>query len=157
MFKYLFVQGLVSFLICHLFYISLYITETKEKEVRKRLTLRQEILITIPYFVFAIAILGFLYPHLGEMKVPVVSYAVIIIIMGRLTWLRYSKTTSMSFKMVMIGAILFVISDFSIAIDRFVYKAKINYLIIGVSYLAAQYLIIHGIIEGNKKGKTKRD
>ena len=25
------------------------------------------------------------------------------------------------------------------------------------TYLVAQYLLIHGLIEGNKKGKTKRD
>ena len=62
-------------------------------------------------------------------------YATIIITMSRLTWLRYPKTTSKSFKWVMIGAIIFVTSDLSIAVSTFVYPSVYWAVFINYTYL----------------------
>jgi len=68
-------------------------------------------MISLPYMAFAAVILVNLVPNLGDLKGPVIAYAVIIITMARLTWYRYPRTTIKSFGWFMIGAFVFVLSD----------------------------------------------
>ena len=114
-------------------------------------------MISLPYMAFAAVILVNLVPNLGDLKGPVIAYTVIIITMARLTWYRYPRTTIKSFQWFMIGAFVFVLSDLSLAIDKFMYASEYWRFFIRATYLIGEFMIIHGIIEGNKKGKNKRD
>jgi len=38
-------------------------------------------------------VINFLEPYLGKFKLPVNIYAIVIITMGRLAWIRFSRTT----------------------------------------------------------------
>ena len=93
----LFIYGLMSFLVCHLLYITIYISEANKPNLREPISAMKKVLITLPYLAFLAIALFFLYPHLGDLTVPVCIYAVTIILMARLTWLRYARTTLKSF------------------------------------------------------------
>ena len=57
--------------------------------------------------------------------------------------------------MVVFGTIIFIISDLTIAVNKFVYPNDSWKFLIKFTYLMGQNLIIHGFIEGNKKSEYK--
>ncbi|MBI4763488.1 MAG: lysoplasmalogenase [Deltaproteobacteria bacterium] len=75
----LFVQGLVSFLIAHLFYILAF---------SKGRNLRLKTLSWLPFLLLGVLIYGFMLPSLGEMTIPVLFYMIVILTMG---WRAYTR------------------------------------------------------------------
>jgi len=67
--------------------------DLREKDQRPKLSVAQEILITIPFLVACTLLLGILYPHLGRFAIPVLVYGMTLASMCRVSLLRYSKTT----------------------------------------------------------------
>jgi len=88
-----------------------------------------------------------LFPVLGEMKMPVVVYSMTITGMALAALHRYQKTTAKSFWMVMGGALIFMLSDSMIAINKFLEPIPSANVLIMLTYIAAQYLIISGLIK----------
>jgi uncharacterized membrane protein YhhN len=60
---------------------------------------------------------------------------------------RIDKVKKKSFWLVLAGAILFVISDSAIAINKFSYHFEYSGIVIMSAYIVAQYLIVTGYIE----------
>jgi uncharacterized membrane protein YhhN len=87
-----------------------------------------------------------LYPVLGDMRIPVVVYAVTITSMVLNALFRYGRTTATSFGLVMAGAILFMISDSILAINRFLDPVSHASGWVMLTYILAQYLIIRGLL-----------
>jgi uncharacterized membrane protein YhhN len=58
------------------------------------------------------------------------------------------QTTHKSYSFVLIGAILFIISDSLIAINKFAYSIPLSGLWVMATYIAAQYLIVEGVLLG---------
>jgi uncharacterized membrane protein YhhN len=67
---------------------------------------------------------------------------------------RIDKVKKKSFWLVLAGAILFVISDSAIAINKFSYKFEYSGLVIMSTYIVAQYLIVTGYINQFSKQET---
>ncbi len=127
----LFVFGLLSFLVAHLFYISAFV---------KRKT-SNAILPAIVLLLFAGGYYYFLYPGLGEMSIPVLIYIVVITIM---VWSAFAQRTYNEFaKFASWGALFFLFSDSLIAYTKF--HASIDYsrYLIILTYWLAQYLIYY--------------
>ena len=130
-----FVPGLVAFLIAHLFYSAAFASEISA-------------LIwwpLIPLVIFGIIIFLILAPALGKLKVPVLIYVVVILIMAWLAWERLIQSGQSGALLASIGAILFIISDTILALDRFrgTFKpARASNL---TTYFAAQLLIAGSI------------
>ena len=128
----IFIIGLILFLIAHLFYIRAFTSQGGFS-----LSLRQ----LVPFVLFGIGIYILLLPGLGDMKIPVLVYLMIILTMG---WqalgnmIRGKKRYAM---LAFIGALLFMISDTFIAIDNFYYKFENWRIIIISTYFAAQCLL----------------
>jgi uncharacterized membrane protein YhhN len=80
------------------------------------------------------------------MKLPVILYAIIILTMLTAAINRKDKVNKVSFYLVLAGAILFVISDSSIAITKFSHPFKSSVIVIMSTYVVAQYLIVIGYI-----------
>jgi uncharacterized membrane protein YhhN len=60
-------------------------------------------------------------------------------------------TNIKSYGFVLIGAILFIISDSLIAINKFAFSIPLSDLWVMSTYIAAQYLIVQGVLlERNK-------
>ena len=136
-----FILGLVSFLIAHLFYISAFTYRSKIRHAPWTL---------IPFVIYGILIYVILSPYLGAMKLPVAAYIVVILVMGWRAWERWSQTSEKSALLAFIGAVLFIISDSILALNRFREPFAVARALNLSTYFAAQWLIALSI---SKKAK----
>ncbi len=143
----LFVPGLLCFLTAHVFYIVLFISRLKPA----RLTSLGLLLTYAFIVVFGLLLVFYLYKDLGEMKVPVMIYATVILSMLAAGFTRDKSFGSRGSRLVLAGAILFVISDTILAVNRFGHSFSMAGALIMVTYLSAQYLIVRGVIEDEIK------
>jgi uncharacterized membrane protein YhhN len=141
---YLFIGGLASFLITQLIYMIAF-SLPKGKNIMFTTRVYQIILVIL----YGAIMLYFLYRSLGDMKVPVIAYTVIILLMLLSALNRYGKVNGLSYILVVIGAMLFVISDSLIAVNKFHMKINFAGVMIMITYVTAQYLIVLGCIRQN--------
>jgi len=109
--------------------------------------------LVIPVLVFGIGLIYFLYGDLSGMRIPVIIYAIVILFMLAGAINRIEKVNRQSYFLVLTGAILFVISDSLIAINKFSFHFEYSGIVIMSTYLAAQYLIVTGYIKQSKTMK----
>lgn len=143
-FEGLFVFGLGAFLIAHIFYIVAYNTaKTGEVMAESTTFIRTRIIFLV--FIGA-ALVYLLYPILGALLIPVIIYTVVIIAMAITAVMRKGRTVDRSFIMVYSGALLFIMSDSMLAINKFLNPLVQARLMIMATYIAAQLLIVKGIL-----------
>jgi uncharacterized membrane protein YhhN len=130
-----FVAGLAAFLIAHLFYIAAFVSEITA------LTWWS----VIPFVIYGIVIYIVLAPALGRLKPVVLIYAVVILIMAWLAWERWSQTGQSGTVLAAVGAVLFVISDTILAINRFRGAFRPARALNLITYFAAQLLIASSV------------
>lgn len=135
-----FVYGLISFLIAHIFFIK--ITST----FMKKISFQKAILGSTPFVIFLTSFLLLLKDNLGEMLLPVIIYGFVISLFGAITFLNYLQNKSTPNLWLFLGAVIFMVSDSIIAINRFYEPGEINQLLIMITYIVAQYLICKAII-----------
>lgn len=144
-----FLSGLASFLIAHILYIVIFNKESKKVKTvsNKKITLISSVVFTA----FYIFLMYFLFPSLGEFMAPVLVYGLVICLMGIFAMIRYQKVNALSFMLVTAGAIIFIISDTTIAINKFIYLGDLPFAqsIIMITYTIAQIMISTGIIRNN--------
>lgn len=138
-----FLYGLAAFLLGHLFYIVSFIKFVRIQSNGKALAL----LFYLLPLSYAILLLAMLYPQLGDMMIPVFVYGIVISIMCGVAMWRWHKTDEASFSYVIMGAILFIISDSIIAINKFHTAFEWSGLLIMATYIIAQYLITVGLMK----------
>lgn len=134
-----FLAGLGSFLLSHLFYTLVFL-DKRNKE-------KTPILFPTLIVVYAISLLFILKNGLGNLVIPVVIYVFAILSMAIAAILRKGVVTSFSYKLALIGALLFVISDTFIAINKFYTTLTNEHFLIMSTYALAQYCIVMGIIK----------
>ncbi|TDQ11657.1 lysoplasmalogenase [Pedobacter metabolipauper] len=150
-----FMYGLIAFLICHIFYTrAFYLDFLSAPELDKkgaRIAILLCAALSITYYLFIRA-------HLGAMKLPVLAYTIIISIMMMMAAFRNQRVNSLSFKLILAGAVLFVISDGVLAWYKFVDpNLTLARTVVMATYMAAQYLITLGAVERQLLLKDERD
>jgi len=140
--QFSFVPGLILFLLAHIMYLSVFFLTPGKSVI---FSSRKYLL--IPVFLYGAGLLFFLYNDLGDMKIPVIVYSIIILTMMAGAINRMSKVNLCSFRLVLAGAILFLISDSCIAVNKFSLQIPSSTLVIMSTYLLAQYLIIMGYLK----------
>ncbi|MFN3940700.1 MAG: lysoplasmalogenase, partial [Chitinophagales bacterium] len=135
-----FIAGLAAFLLAHIFYIIAFLQLVDEKPVSFQWKY------AAPLIIFCFLLLGFLYNGLGEMRFPVIAYAVVITVMGIAAMHRIGRTAKYSFSFVLTGALFFIASDAMIAINKFQTPFQYASFLIMTTYIAAQYLIVSGCV-----------
>ncbi|REA63132.1 lysoplasmalogenase [Dyadobacter luteus] len=138
----LFIPGLGSFLLMQICYILIF-----QKQISAGKFSTRSLVIGIPFLTCAFALYFLLFPELPDllMRFAVAIYALSIAMMTWLAALRRSFVSTKSYQLVLIGAILFMISDSCIAIDKFLVAIPFRTLWIMGTYAAAQYLIVTGL------------
>lgn len=126
-----FIAGLVAFLIAHLFYIAAFASETGSLMWWP----------IVPLFVYSIVIYSVIAKSLGKQKIPVIFYFLVIMIMAWLAWERWALTGQTASLLAFVGALLFVISDTILAVNRFGKEFVSSRLFNLSTYFAAQWLI----------------
>ncbi len=134
---YFFIGGLVAFLIAHMMYILVFL---EKRKLDKSIGLYMSFLI-----IYAIGLFAILKNGLGEMLIPVIFYIMIILAMATTAFMRKNNVNKLSFNLVLIGAILFVISDSLLAINKFYLPFKFANTGIMITYALAQLFIVFGI------------
>ncbi len=133
---YYFILGLGSFLLAHLSYIFVFSEKTKFNLLR--------VLLFATYGIF---MLYYIMSHVSNaFKIPVFAYISIITLMGIMAASR--KSNPKSYQLVLLGVILFAISDSLIGIDKFVNPIPFASFWIMTTYVTAQYFITKGILHG---------
>ncbi|WP_445721948.1 lysoplasmalogenase [Flavobacterium sp.] len=134
-----FLFGLGSFLLAHLFYSRSFYTLSNTP-------LRLNYRLLLPILVYLMLFLTLLFPHLNELKIPVVFYAITISFMLYMGYNTRKTITPIAFKNLFFGALLFVVSDSVLALHLFVFRSKFMELLVMITYVLAQYFLIQGMI-----------
>lgn len=135
-----FLLGLSSFLIAHIFYIVFF------HQVRTREKVKNNTWMVVAVVVYYAALISLLSAHLGDMKVPVLIYGVVISFMFMLALHMLFIKNNVAGKWMMLGALLFVMSDSILAINRFYQAFEMAGILIMITYGIAQLFIVEGAI-----------
>ena len=134
-----FLVGLASFLVTQLLYTIAFFSTPGQHTLFFR-----KIYLIIPVAGYGWGILRLLSGGLGEMRWPVTVYTVVILSMLSAAINREMKVNKQSYLLVLAGAVLFVLSDSLIAVNRFAEPFELARIAIMSSYITAQYLIVLG-------------
>ncbi|WP_412561238.1 lysoplasmalogenase [Winogradskyella sp. MIT101101] len=137
--SHFFTVGLIAFLLAHIMYILVFLKHRNQKQ--------SAVGFIIMLLIYASGLFYLLKDGLGEMLLPVTIYMLIILGMATSAFLRQGKVNTLSFKLVFIGAVFFMISDSILALNKFYQPIPLSNINIMVTYALAQYLIVLGILK----------
>ncbi|MBS1489070.1 MAG: lysoplasmalogenase [Bacteroidetes bacterium] len=138
-----FILGLGSFLGAQVLFI---ITYQKFCWSGEGLNGPQKIRAAFPVLLAATGLVTVLYPSLGALKIPVMVYALVLAWMVVQSFFRYGRTSSASFWSISFGALLFLVSDSLLALNKFHQPVPLAGVGIMTTYLAAVFWIVKGAI-----------
>ncbi len=144
-FKDLFIPGLACFLLAHVMYLVVFF-----KTPGSNVIFKKKWYLLIPVVLSGTCLIFYLYNDLASMKIPVILYSLVILTMLTGAINRLEKVNRPGYYLVLAGAILFVISDSAIAINKFSHPFDSAGIVIMMTYILAQYLILIGFIKQNK-------
>jgi len=135
-----FLLGLSAFLVAQVFYIVFF------HNIRMREYIRGNALLLLLVIVYYSVLINVLAPYLGNMKLPVRIYGVVLSFMVMLamhTMLGKNKKAALWMTM---GAILFVVSDSLLAVNKFFSGFNNAGVVIMLTYGLAQLFITEGAV-----------
>ena len=138
-----FIGGLISFLMAHILYIFYYF---RSSEIVAEKKLKNKFVFILLILIYGIIFCLLLNDRLGALKVPVFLYTTVLLSMNIFALNRYGKVNDKSFKLIMIGALCFALSDSLLAINKFLLPIPLAGVWIIATYATAQYLITQGVL-----------
>ncbi|MFN4145297.1 MAG: lysoplasmalogenase [Runella sp.] len=143
----LFVAGLGSFLVMQLCYIVAF-WQTLSAEAKRNLK-HKGWKYALPFAMYGLVFLTISHDPINKQSPslwpPVVGYAVCLCSMGIAAAFRFNTTEARSYQWVLWGAVLFILSDSLIALNKFWQPFEASTLLIMTTYAAAQWLIVWGM------------
>jgi uncharacterized membrane protein YhhN len=127
-----FLSGLISFLLAHLSYIAAFSTPQG---------VRFSSWWIAPGTVYALVLLWLLRGKLGSLRRPVLAYILVILTMVGQALERYAAVGTEAALYAGVGAVLFVLSDSALALNKFRGRYKPADAAVLGTYYAAQWLI----------------
>ena len=134
-----FMLGLMSFFLAHVFYCWVFFSVRNSK-------INPIALIFLLIF-YAFGLFYLLKNNLGDLLIPVIFYILVILLMVISAFLRQKNVSRKSFIFVFIGAILFVISDSILALNKFYMPLPFSSFSIMLTYGLAQFFIVLGLLK----------
>jgi uncharacterized membrane protein YhhN len=135
-----FIFGLVAFLVAHIFYILFY------EDIIRLENLKKNYWLFIPVLIYYAVLIYILSPNLGDMKLPVRIYGVVISYM-LIQALQVGRIRNRPAAVLMItGAVLFITSDSILALNKFYKPFGYAGILIMLTYGIAQLLITLGAV-----------
>ncbi|NQX85614.1 MAG: lysoplasmalogenase [Flavobacteriaceae bacterium] len=136
-----FIGGLIAFLLAHIMYIIVFLKQ------RDKHTSVQPI--TLILLLYGAGIFYMLKAGLNTLMIPIIVYMLVILSMAVTAFMRKGKVSKTSFTMVFLGAILFLISDSILALNKFYEPMYSSGITVILTYGIAQYLIVLGLLKQN--------
>ena len=149
----MFGPGLGSFLLMQVCYIGAFWQEIRA--AKGRLSERRIALILLPFVAYAGVFLLYLdapfhrTPGTQGLWGPVIFYVACLCSMAVMAALRPNTGPVSNYQRVLLGAVLFVLSDSAIAVNKFALPFFGASVVIMATYAAAQYLIVTGVVLAN--------
>ena len=140
-----FITGASSFMIGHFFYIYVFIRQAGDLQVFLEHPVFTAIAL-MPYIGYLVFLKKFLGHNISSIFYAAAAYISILALMSYTALLRVWNVSTGSFLLTYTGSIMFIASDTLITIRNFKRKFKGIGTIIVVTYIAAQLLIIGGLI-----------
>lgn len=134
-----FLIGLGAFLIAQLLYAFI-LAKASFKSIRFELKPLTPLLLYAGLLLFALV------RNAGEMTPAVVVYGICIMTMLGVARLRRWGTNTESYKLAFLGALLFVISDSILALNKFVFEIPVASFFVMGTYVVAQYYLMKGVL-----------
>lgn len=134
-----FILGLCAFLVAHLFYIYTF------HEIRTQRQIMGKWYVAIIVAIYYFLIINLLLPYLGGLKYPVIVYGLVISFMLLVAMHLYDLKDNLTARYLLTGAILFVVSDSVLAINKFYQPYPWGGWAIMVTYVLAQWLLVKGL------------
>lgn len=134
----LFMIGLVVFLIAHIIYIVLFL--------KSSIISKKSIPLIIPVIIYSLALLWLFRNIEGFMKYGVFLYIIIISAMTCAAAFFRNNRKGIISLLPFIGAVVFMISDTVIALNKFLIPFEFYYMINLSTYFLAQLLIVSGFV-----------
>ena len=145
----LFLVGLLAFLVTHVLYT---IAFNKVEQPDTDPILPRQLWKVAPLMFYMAALFYFLIPAISVnekthgLLMPVVVYGVVIANMVAFAINRFGRVSIQSYRWVTIGALLFMLSDSIIAINKFLNPISSASVFIMILYIAGQFLIAKGML-----------
>ena len=136
-----FMAGLGSFLITHILYIIYFVRN--RASARSLLSAKPWLVVLVGLYCAVLYMV--LLPDLGTLMLPVLIYAVVIGCMLLASLHAYNKWMIPANRYLVTGALLFVVSDSILAINKFSVPIPAGGALVMLSYCAAQYYIVTGV------------
>jgi uncharacterized membrane protein YhhN len=135
-----FLFGLSAFLLAHIFYIVFF------QQVRTRENIKSNIFFLFIVVAYYAGLIIWLSPFLDDMKLPVRIYGIVISFMLLLALHMLFSRNKEAGRWMMSGAVLFVLSDSILAINKFYQPFEPANILIMLSYGLAQLFIVQGAV-----------
>jgi uncharacterized membrane protein YhhN len=131
-----FLAGLVSFLCAHLLYILAFSSGGAAGGVYPK-----SIVAFVLLGLYGTALYAYLYRRLGALRIPVAVYVIVILLMGWLAISGWLNAIRPAAGFAAAGALVFMVSDSILAVDRFRRGSAYGKAMVMASYFTAQTLI----------------
>lgn len=146
-----FLCGLVAFLLAHLLYIAAFM-QVADRQAQP--VLRRHVWLALPLAAYLAGLLSVLIPAAApQMRAPIAIYGVVIGTMVLFSINRYKRVHQTSFALVTGGAVLFMLSDSLIAVNKFLCQGGLwlSGVWIMALYILGQYCISQGMIRNERR------
>lgn len=142
-----FLTGLAAFLIAHLVYIVTFNIKPKAQNKKKtKIVWAHGVVVAMAGILYFL-----LFPNLDKvMKIAVFLYTAAITAMVLSALQRKQHVEILSYRLVLIGALLFLLSDSLLAINRFWIEIPWGSIWVMATYMPAQFLIYLGLLQQSK-------
>ena len=141
----MFLYGIAAFLITQLLYVFIIARNLPSSDWKTKSKA------LLPFLIFLISLISVLKEGLGYFLIPVVVYGVAISIFGFVSLLNYLLKKDQASLTLLSGAILFILSDSMIALNKFYEAQSIYPAAIMITYIIAQFLIFRYMIRSTEK------
>ena len=133
-----FIWGLGSFLVAHILFICAYLSRSG---------------FHFTWWIFAVyalytgVLVYLLWPHTGSMRIPVIVYGLVLMLMGWQAAEQWWVLRDMSTVLAAAGALLFLLSDSVLALDKFRSPIANRDLVVMTTYYGALILIAWSVYQ----------
>ncbi len=137
-----FLMGLGAFLLAHGCYIAGVWGEMRGR----RGFLHQKPVLLLPALAYLVALLAWLWPDVPPgMRPPVAAYAAVLVTMAMSVLNWRNRLARPIFVMLAAGALLFVLSDSLLAINKFGHSFEWSRVAVMATYIVGQWLMARGV------------
>jgi uncharacterized membrane protein YhhN len=125
-----FIAGLVCFLIAHII-LTAYFSKLHPLNLKKSEYFFGALL---PLLVIAGLSIRFIYPYLNHLEIPVIIYSMVIVLMTATAAnvIANKKTSTLGIKYFLPGALLLVLSDLTLALNKFYFSSEEGFHILNI-------------------------